>query len=153
MNIVEIESIKIVGISVRTTNADEMNEGTAKIPDMWEEFYSQFLNQQVQGQIIYGVYSEYEADVNGKYTVTAGVEQTGKHTGTGKLSEVKIEAGKYMVFEGKGDISTIVVETWGKVWRFFSSKKAPYLRKYTTDFEKYISSNQVEIYIAVNQII
>lgn len=153
MNILKIESINIVGISVRTTNEGEMNEGTAKIPEMWGEFYSQILNQQVQGQIIYGVYSEYETDVNGKYTVTAGVEQTGKLTGTGKLSEVKIEAGEYMVFEGKGDISTVVLETWGKVWEYFSSKKAPYLRRFTTDFEKYISSNQVEIHIAVNQII
>ena len=153
MNIVKIESINIVGISVRTTNEDEMKEGTAKIPDLWEKFYSQILNQQVQGQIIFGVYSEYETDVNGKYMVTAGVEQTGKQTGTAKLSEVKIEAGEYMVFEGKGDISTVVLETWGKVWEYFTSKKAAHQRRYTTDFEKYISSNQVEIYIAINQII
>ena len=69
-----IHSKKIVGISVRTNNAAEMEPEKAQIPKLWDNFYSGVLNTKVRGFPIYGLYTNYESDVNGEYTLLAGVE-------------------------------------------------------------------------------
>ena len=65
------------------------------------------------------------------------------------LEQVSICDGKYMVFNGKGKIQQLVIDTWLKIWDFFSADDAEFQRAYTTDFEFYKRENEIEIYIAV----
>ncbi len=66
-----------------------------------------------------------------------------------QLEQVVIREGKYMVFKGSGEVPQVVIDTWGKIWAYFSDNTAEHQRAYTTDFELYKTQNEVEIYIAV----
>lgn len=142
-NVKQVESFIVTGFSVRTQNKDEFNEKTAKLPSLWQQFYTSKLATNAN---IFGVYSNYDSDANAPYTVTAGVE-TSPHSQT-ELSAVTIKAGNYLVFQGTGPMPAIVVETWKRVWDFFETN-TEYRRNFISDFEAYRGSDQVSIYIGL----
>lgn len=138
----QVESFIVTGFSVRTQNKDEFNERTAKLPSLWQQFYTSGLATHAK---IFGVYSNYDSDANGPYTVTAGVESSHAQT---ELSAVTIRAGNYLVFQGTGPMPATVVDTWKRVWEFFETN-IDYRRSFISDFEAYSGSDQVVIYIGL----
>ena len=150
MRIEEIEEKSIYGIKTRTKNVNEMNPQTAKIGTIWQKFDSTVEVNYKDGQRVYGVYYNFESDANGEFDVLAGYE-----TSNDKLDTVTIQKGRYLVFnktfEQIDDATRIqaVIETWGKVWEYFSNEDSQYKRVYKTDFEYYKSQNEIEIYISI----
>jgi len=150
MRVEEIQEKTIYGITTRTKNADEMNPQTAKIGAIWQKFDKTVNVDYESGERVYGVYYNYESDANGEFDVLAGCE-----TSNEKLENVKIEKGKYLVFnkvyEENNDNTRVqaVIETWGKIWEYFSNDNSQYKRAYKTDFEYYKNSNEIEIYISI----
>jgi len=150
MRLEEIEEKTIYGISTRTKNVDEMNPQTAKIGAIWHKFDNTVDVDYKGSERVYGVYYHYESDANGEFDVLAGYE-----TSNEKLESVKIEKGKYLVFhktyEENNDNTRVqaVIETWGKIWEYFSNENSQYKRAYKTDFEYYKNEIEIEIYISV----
>ena len=95
---------------------------------------------------IFGVYSNYDSDANGPYTVTVGVKSSHAQT---QLSSVTIQAGNYLVFQSTGPMPATVVETWQRVWAFFETN-SEHRRNFISDFEAYSGSDQVTIYIGLD---
>ena len=151
MRVEEIEEKLIYGISTRTKNSNEMNPETAKIGAIWQKFDSIVEVNYKDGEKVYGIYYNFESDANGEFDVLAGSE-----TSSDKLETVKIEKGKYLVFNKtfeKTDDNTriqAIIETWGKIWEYFSNENSQYKRIYKTDFEYYKGQNEIEIYISIN---
>jgi len=150
MKIEDVDEKQIYGISVRTTNANEMNPDTAKIGKTWQKFDNEVsVNYQV-GERVYGIYYNYESDANGEFNVLAGTEKPNS-----SLEKVIIQKGRYLVFEGKSaspdDKARVqaVIETWGKVWNYFSSEKSEHKRAYKTDYEHYKNQTEIDIYISI----
>lgn len=137
-----VDSFEVTGLNATTKNIDEFNQDTAKIPKLWQQFYS---NHFMPNAIIYGVYSNYESDANGLYTVTVGTSNT---TQDKKLNTIKVNAGNYLIFGGKGPMPQTVIETWKQVWNYFS-ENSHHQRCFLTDFEMYENENEVAIYIGV----
>ena len=52
------------------------------------------------------------------------------------------------MFEAKGPLPQVIIETWAGVWSFFERSKE-FKRAFTTDFEVYRGSDEVAIHIAV----
>lgn len=146
MRIEEIKEKLIYGISTRTKNIDEMNPQTAKIGAIWQKFDNSVDIDYKGGERVYGVYYNYESDANSEFDVLAGCE-----TYNEKLASVKIEKGKYLVYEENNDNSRVqaVIETWGKIWEYLSNENSQYKRAYKTDFEYYKNQNEIEIYISI----
>jgi predicted transcriptional regulator YdeE len=150
MRIEEIEEKLIYGVSTRTKNIDERNPQTAKIGAIWQKFYETIDVNYKSGERVYGVYYNYESDANDEFDVLAGCDTSNKN-----LASVKIEKGKYLVFnkvyEKKNNNSRVkaIIEIWGKIWEYFSNEDSQYKRAYKTDFEYYKSSNEIEIYISI----
>jgi predicted transcriptional regulator YdeE len=138
----QVESFTVIGFSTRTQNSDEFNEKTAKLPSLWQQFYTSELATNAN---VIGVYSNYDSDANGPYTVTVGV--TSNHAQT-QLSSETIQAGNYLVFQGTGPMPATVIETWKQVWAFFE-KHTEHQRNFITDFESYSGPDQVAIYIGL----
>jgi predicted transcriptional regulator YdeE len=138
----QVESFTVTGFSVRTQNRDEFNEKTAKLPNLWQQFYTSELATNAN---IFGVYSNYDSDANGPYTVTVGVKSNHAQT---QLSSVTIQAGNYLIFQGTGPMPAVVVETWKRVWEFFETN-TDYRRNFISDFEAYSGSDQIAIYIGL----
>lgn len=145
--LVKMDPFKVSGLSVRTINSDEFNSATAKLPGLWERFYSlDLMKQQDLNTPIWGVYSDYDSDMNGYYTVTAGLssDETLLHP---EFNTISIQTEDYLVFEGEGPMPKAVIETWQCVWDYFAKNKK-YKRCYKTDFECY-KGNHIAIYIGV----
>lgn len=137
-----IDRFTITGLTIRTKNSDEFNPNTAKLPSLWQQFYD---NNPTQNKTIFGVYSDYESDVNGFYNVTVGTSHDKQSTG---LKAVKIKSGNYLVFQNKGPMPQVVIETWEQVWDYFT-KEGAHQRCFMTDFEAYSNGDEVAIYIGV----
>jgi len=148
VKIVQLEEKQIRGISLRTNNANEANPETSKIGALHQQFDEKVTVNYKNGARVYGVYYNYESDHKGEFSVMAGADQIENSTAE-NLESVSLRAGPYMVFEAKGEVPKVVIETWTKVWAYFSNGDSQYQRAYTTDFEFYKNQTQIEIYIAV----
>ncbi len=153
----EKNQFSLMGISVRTSNANEMTE-EAKIPELWEKYFGQKIFNEIptpkHASTTYGLYSDYVAGVNGEYTLTAGLEVNDYSELPEEFAVKTIPAAQYMVFKSeKGPISEIVIKLWQDIWRWFEQEGVE--RTYTGDFEVYDErclnpqNAQVDIYIAI----
>jgi len=150
-----VESKRVVGIRVRTSNPEESEPATASLPGLWGRFLAEGLAGSIPGRreggAILGVYSSYEPDGEGgagRYDVTAGVEVAADATPPDGMVEVAVPAGDYLVFEARGEMPAVVVETWQRVWKHFESERA-LERAFTVDFEEHVAPGHVAIHIAV----
>jgi len=119
MKIVQFNNKKISGISIRTTNANEMNPETAKIGALYQQFDKNVSVDYKNGARVYGVYFNYESDASGEFSVLSGADQV--ETSNISLEEITLPDGKYLVFEATGEMPHAVIETWGKIWAYFST--------------------------------
>lgn len=142
----------IAGISTQTNNKIESNPKKAVLPAFWDRFFEEDILDQIPGKIpnspIYGVYSDYESNRKGGYRVTAGVEAFHPEIEENGFNRIKIEAGEYLLFKGYGAMPGVVADTWQVVWNYFS-KNREFKRRFTTDFELYVTQESVEIYIGI----
>ena len=148
----QITAFRVAGISVRTSNQDEVSPETARLGALWGRFFQDGIPSKVANQVpgspVYGVYSDYESDVNGQYTVTAGVQIEPSATGGDDFTAVDVPGGEYLVFEGQGAMPQVVIETWISVWDYFSAG-GEFKRAYTTDFELYKGTDEIAIHVSV----
>jgi len=146
MKAVEVESITVQGLKVRTTNSAEMNQKTQKIGPLWGEFYNKVHPTLAKGSTVYSVYGNYESDFRGEFDVLLGSDTLSM---LAYENSIRIEKGKYLVFEVKGELPQGIIETWGKIWEYFSSTTTKEKRAYKTDFERYTPNDEVDIYIGI----
>lgn len=146
MKVKRIKKLMIAGISVVTNNQNETNEETAKIAQLWDEYFQNNIHNKTFDKAndgyMYGVYSDYTSDVNGDYKVTIGVEVKKPK------KAIVIEDERYLVFSNKGELPQVVIDTWEEIWAYFEGEPE-YERSYNIDFEKYVSEDEVEIYISI----
>jgi len=147
MKILQLDERQIQGISIRTTNADEMNPKSARIAGLYQRFDEEVRVDYRAGERVYGVYFDYESDATGEFSVLAGSEQA--LSGSLELEQIRIPAGRYMVFAASGEMPQVVIDTWSRIWEYYASDDVPYKRAYSVDFEYYKSPNEIEIYIAI----
>jgi predicted transcriptional regulator YdeE len=145
----------VVGFEVRTKNALEANPATRRIGDLWNRFFQERMSERITHRkdpgAVVGVYTNYENDHTGFYTLIVGAQvQDAKAIPSGMVG-VTIPASKYLVFPAPGKMPEAIVAAWGVVWDYFAQGAAA-RRAYTTDFELYTTSNgetSAEIYVAI----
>lgn len=145
MKVAEVKERKtLYGLTVRTKNTNEANPSTAKIAPLWERFFSEIAPSLKNGAIVYGVYSNYESDASGEFDITACTNLE-----IPSLNSVIVNKGKYLVFSAKGDMPKVVIDTWGEIWKYFSSNEHEYERAYITDYEVYKNDQEIDIWIGI----
>lgn len=155
---ISIPAIKISGVAARTCNRDEAG-AEGKIPGLWVSFFQAGVLQQpgIKPDKIYGLYTEYESDVNGEYTVLLGCEAAEEDAAgfQGNFKTADVPASDYLVFTSKqGPVQSVVPDIWQEVWAYFHN--CTETRTYTGDFELYEAAQfdpsdaVVKIYIAVS---
>ena len=148
-----LESFEVAGLTIRTSNAQEMDPETAQIAAVWNQFFEGGSYDNLRGDDehppLHGVYSDYESDADGAYTLTVGVAagETAGHDGDVVL--VTVEDGEYLVWEAEGELEDIVPETWEEIWAYFEDNPS-YVRAYRTDFERFIEGTQLQVYVSVD---
>lgn len=110
-----------------------------KIQKLWYETSMKFPEKDEINK--YAVYSEYESDYKGDYTLFIGADNIDSH------KEIIIEEENYQVFSVDILSADGIVKTWEKIWKL--EEKGLLNRAYTVDYEKYYSDGRVEIFIAL----
>ena len=146
--------VKVIGISMRTRNSDEAVPDTARIPGLWQQFFSDNIEVNIPSKVddgcLYGVYTHYDSDHKGEYTIYVGHEVQNLQSVPAGMNGIEIPAGKYLVFSQEGQMPGIVYTLWNNIWQFFAESKQ-YKRAYTLDFERYCKDNasKLDIFIAI----
>ncbi|ACU05879.1 GyrI-like domain-containing protein [Pedobacter heparinus] len=146
-----IHSFPVIGITVRTSNAD--GSAAKDIPELWDRFWSANIAAQIPGVIsndVYSIYTAYDGDYTQPYTTLIGYRvENLDHIPEG-LSGLLIEGGSYQQRSVKGNLlKGVVFDAWVDIW----NSDIP--RAYTSDFEVYGEKAQnpedavVDIYLSV----
>src|SRR3954452_445139 len=147
-----LDGFTVVGVAARTTNHAETDPAVAKIPGLWQRFFSE--QEQIPGRldpdVVFGVYTGYESDHTGEYSLIVGAE-VGAATMLPKgLVSVAVPPGRYLVFTAEGDMPAALIRTWIEIWDYFSAAPKHH-RAYTADFERHDRRrpSAVEVHVAL----
>lgn len=148
-----IEPFDVAGLTVRTSNEQEMDPETAQVAGVWNQFFEgevyDNLRDEDEHPPLHGVYSEYESDADGEWTLTVGVAASEIAGHDGDVVMVTVDGGDYLVWEAEGELEEIVPETWEEITDYFA-EDAPYVRAFGTDFERFIEGTRLEVYVSVD---
>ena len=143
--IVEIKEKTLVGFKTRVKDDETMSE---KISNLWKKLYSEKGSKNIENRIndnAIGVYYNYSNENGFEYDCLTGCEV--KDT-VEKIPEdvikIQIPEGKYAKFVITGNPEKAVGEFWDKFWKELSEDFSDN-RKYTYDFEEYITKDNYEI--------
>jgi len=145
---------KVIGIEIRTSNQLEGHQSTARIPKAWQKFYDEKVLEQIPNKahkkVVLGVYTHYDSDHNGKYSLILGTEVTTLDDIPEGMVGITAVPAKYLEFNAEGPVPDIVVSSWQYIWKYFS-QHTEYQRTYTTDFEVYDAGKpeKVTLFVAV----
>ncbi|WP_130891137.1 hypothetical protein LIY46_03535 [Fusobacterium varium] len=130
---------KVCVLSEKRLNNFKDPDITNKIQKLWYETSMKFPEKDEINK--YAVYSEYESDYKGDYTLFIGADNIDSH------KEIIIEEENYQVFSVDILSTDGIVKTWEKIWEL--EEKGLLNRAYTVDYEKYYPDGRVEIFIAL----
>ena len=126
-----IESFKVIGISVRTTNKN--NQVAKDIGDLWGRFINDKVLEAIPNKIdntIYSIYTDYESDHTKPYTTILGCKVKNLDTIPVGMVGKSIKGGNYFKFSTKGDLmKDLVINKWFEIWEMDLN------RLFTADFE------------------
>lgn len=151
--------IKLIGLSTRTNNKNEMNQQTSKIGELAGRYWGQNLAAQIPDRknpgLTLSVYTEYESDEHGDYTYFVGEEVSSFENIPANFQKLIMPASKYQKFTTpSGKMPEVVIAAWQQIWKMtpndFGGKRA-----YKADFEVYDqrasdpNNSIVDIYIGI----
>ncbi|MEK8129036.1 GyrI-like domain-containing protein [Paenibacillus filicis] len=153
----EKPQMTLAGVTVRTTNAEEMGPN-GRLAQLWDDYFRNQAALQANSHLahlIYALYTDYESDATGAYTVIIGHEVDGAAApAEAEGARAVVPASRYRVFTTKkGPVHEVVAEAWGQIWDYY--KDSEEVRAFTGDFEVYDSrhfdpaNTEVQIYIAI----
>lgn len=140
-----IPAFHVIGISIRTTNAN--GQSAIDIENLWNKFWNEKIQEQIPNKIddeFYAVYTDYETDFTGPYTTIIGSAVSSLNNIPEGFVGMTIGAANYQKFISKGKMPEAVLATWMEIWQ---DKELP--RAYQADFtvhgEKYFNGDQAEV--------
>lgn len=151
--------IKLIGLSVRTNNKNEMNLQTSKIGELAGRFWGQNMAAQILNRknpgVTFSVYTEYDSNEHGDYTYFVGEEVTSFENCSDNFRRLTIPASKYQKFTTpSGKMPEVVIAAWQQIWKMtpedFGGNRA-----YQADFELYDqrasdpANTSLDIYIGI----
>jgi len=139
---VKMQEIKLVGISVRTSNAQEFNKTDGKIFPCVQRYFHKALFEQIPNRkkpgTTFCAYTEYESDYNGAYTYFIGEEVTSIDSPLPEEFQTLIIPSQYYAkfTTEPGPMPDVLGNAWQSIWEM-SPEQLGGSRNYQTDFEIY----------------
>lgn len=151
--------IKLVGLTARTNNKNEMNAQTSKIGELAGRFWGQNMADQISNRknpgVTLSVYTEYDSNEHSDYTYFIGEEVSSFENIPSELQKLTIPGAKYQKFTTPaGKMPEVVVNAWQQIWKMTSYDFGGD-RAYVADFEVYDqraidpANTSVDIYIGI----
>ena len=139
--LVSKSEIKLVGLSARTNNKNEMNPQASKIAELAGRFWSQNVAAQILNRknpgVTLSVYTEYDSNEHGDYTYFIGEEVSSVNNVPEGLRMITIPQSKYQRFTtDEGPMPQVVIQAWQDIWQM-DSQALGGNRRFIADFEVY----------------
>lgn len=152
-DLITIEQFHIVGISVRTSNH---GEAVKDIEGLWGRFWGKDIRNKVPNKTsedIYAVYTNYESDYNGAYTMIIGMPVSSLDNIPEGFEGITIAKAHYKKFVSKGKMPEAVVKTWMKIWQADKELNRAYKADFTVHGPKYFDGDnaEVETFISIKE--
>jgi predicted transcriptional regulator YdeE len=159
MNLVKlhVDSLKVAGISVRTSNAREMT-ADAEIPKLWQRLSTENFLAQIPNRVddrVIALYTDYENGKDGMYTYVLGAKVSSRKNLPAEFVAREIASGQYAMFtEQGGPPPQMTVDLWKRIWSL--EKPGVLDRAYKTDYEVHygpaddVAKSHVDIYIGLS---
>ena len=149
-----IPKFQVIGISIRTTN--ENGQAAKDIEKLWGKFWGEEIQKQIPNKVnddIYAVYTDYDTDYTGPYTVIIGLSVNSLDNIPEGFVGITIEDASYQKFVSKGKMPEAVVNTWMEIWQQDKSLNRAYKADFTVHGKKYYDGDnaEVETFISVNE--
>ncbi|HXE34053.1 MAG TPA: GyrI-like domain-containing protein [Verrucomicrobiae bacterium] len=154
---VQQDGFTMVGIAVRTSNAEQMTP-ERPIGKQWERLFKESVLAAIPNKAdanIVALYTEYASDKDGEYTYVLGARVTKVESVPAGMVAKNVPAGRYALFTSeRGAVQKVVVDMWQKVWATPKSALGGD-RTYKSDYEVYDQRAQnpadavVDLYVAV----
>lgn len=122
---------------IQTFRTNNFND--AEIFEKFQSAWEQTLSK-IQNSTLYGVYFDYQSDYKGDYTFATATENPLENS-----QKIIPENGNYKIFNAQKDT---MFETWQQIWQL--EEQGQLNRTYLVDYEKYLPTGQVEIYIGIH---
>jgi len=152
MEHVHVESFKVIGVPVRTS--DKFGKSIVDAGITWFNFEKNDLYQKIPNKTsdyIYIVDTDHEEGNLGEYTIVIGCAVSSFDSIPEGMVGKDVPSGYYTKYTVQGRATGEIVEKWKEIWK----KDAENPRKYSTDFAIYkgkypfdLGNIEGEIYIA-----
>jgi predicted transcriptional regulator YdeE len=134
-----LPEIKLVGITIRTNNQDELNYELGKIFPCVQRYFNLHVADSVADRArpggTYCVYTEYSHNMH-EYSFFMGEEVFSFDCLQDGLETLVIPAQHYAKFSVIGSMPDVVVDSWRAIW-LMSDQELGGKRNYLADFEIY----------------
>ena len=130
---------KVYILSEKRLNNFKESDIGEKIQKLWYETNIKIPQEKEMNK--YAIYSEYESNYKGDYTLFIGVDKIDS------CKEIIIEEENYQVFSVDTSSPYGIIMAWQEIWEM--EEKGLLNRAYTVDYEKYYPDGKVEIFIAL----
>ncbi|MBB4916259.1 GyrI-like domain-containing protein [Streptosporangium saharense] len=150
MIVVDRSELLVVGHAVRTSNAEEMEQGRGRLGPLWARASVPGAFAHVPGRIdenLYAVLTDYESDHHGSYTQIVGVAVRSAAALPEGMVAVRVPGVQALKVEARGPMPGAIVEAWQQVWKHTESGGSP-ARAFTTDLEIHHAEG-ADLYVAV----
>lgn len=139
--LVKQAEIKVVGITARTNNKNEMHTSTAKIGELAGRFWSENIASRIPNRknpgVTLSIYTDYDSNEHGDYTYFIGEEVNSFDKVPTDFQTLTIPATHYQKFTaGPGKMPDVVIAAWQQIWSL-SAHALGGERAYIADFEVY----------------
>lgn len=139
---IELPARRFAGLTTRV----QPNEPYA-ISQLWDRFRSDTTVARIPGRVNNGasvaVYTEYESDYTGPYTLLVGFEVAADADVPSGIRVIDVPGQKYAVILAQGKQPEAVQQAWQWVWASALD------RAYTADFDEYLGPEDVRLHVAI----
>lgn len=148
-----MNEFKIIGISTETTN--ENGQSIKDVEEIWGKFWNENKSDKIpnkESDEIYAVYTDYERDYTGKYTLIIGFPVTTLDNIPDGFVGREIFVGRNEKYISQGKMPEAILKTWTEIWQDTQLKRA-YRADVTVHGEKYYDGDkaEVETYISIRE--
>ena len=140
-----IQKFYVVGISIRTTNAN--GQSAQDIEKLWGKFWGEEIQKQIPNKLdddIYAVYTDYESDFNGPYTTIVGSRVSSLATIPEGFVGITVQKALYRKFVSGGKMPEAVFNTWMEIWGNRNLQRN-YKADFTVHGKKYYDGDNAEV--------
>ncbi|MGW4422702.1 GyrI-like domain-containing protein [Streptosporangium sp. NPDC004631] len=150
MIVVDRPEMLVVGHAVRTSNAEEMEQGRGRLRTLWARAGAPGAFAHVPGRVdenLYAVLTDYESDHHGPYTQIVGVAVRSAAALPEGMVAVRVPGVQALKLEARGPMPGALQEVWQWLRKHTESGGAP-PRAFTTDVEIHHPGG-VDVYAAI----